>query len=244
MRWVPEWLGNSFIRLFAEYGENYFSAEEAQKTLGKPLSSVRVALSKLSREKYLRKKRKGKNVVYKCTDPYEVVLRVGGDIPIPQDDYTSLARELVTESLKLLGDDLISIVLYGSIARGEAHENSDMDVVIVASNLPRGFSERVDKLYPIKKACQGAKIRLWEGKRIYCSIQIYPLLPEELDDFRPIFLDITTDGRLLFDRRNFMEKKLDEWRERLSKLGARKINLPDGSWYWDLNPEGGEAVEV
>lgn len=244
MRWVPEWLGSSFARLSMEYGKGYFSAEEAQGTLGMPLGTVRVVLSKLSREEYLEKRREGRKVLYRCVDPYEVILRVGGDISIPQDDYVPLARDLVAESLKLLGEDLVSIVLYGSIARGEADENSDMDVLIVARNLPSEFSERVGGLYPIKRACQGTRMHLWEEEGIYCSIQIYPLSPEELDDFRPIFLEVTADGRLLFDRRGFMKKKLKEWRERLSELGARRVQLPDGSWYWDLNPEGRRVVEI
>ncbi|KXA98591.1 hypothetical protein AKJ39_01520 [candidate division MSBL1 archaeon SCGC-AAA259J03] len=155
-----------------------------------------------------------------------------------------MARELVTESLKFLGDDLVSIVLYGSIARGEAEEDSDMDVLVVAHDLPSSFSERVEHLYPVKKACQSTRVELWEEEGVYCTIQVYPLSPDETEDLRPLFLDVTTDGKLLFDRNGFMEDRLERWRKRLSELGARKVNLPDGSWFWDLNAEDGEVVEV
>ena len=35
-----------------------------------------------------------------------------------------------------LGDDLISIVIFGSRARGDHTENSDFDILIIAAHLP------------------------------------------------------------------------------------------------------------
>lgn len=44
--------------------------------------------------------------------------------------------EVVAALEKALGDDLISVVLFGSHARNEADEASDWDVLIIARNLP------------------------------------------------------------------------------------------------------------
>ena len=244
MRWVPRWLGECYVKLFLEYGEKPFSSEACQRNLHKGMNSVRVALSKLAKEGYLVKERVGRRVLYRCLDPYKVVLRVEGLVKIPQQEYSPLAEEFVSESLKFLGDDLLGIVLYGSIARGEANENSDMDVLLVARDLPGSFATRVEYLYPMKRSCRDAQIELWREKAIYCSIQIYPLLPDELEVFRPLFLDITTDGKVLFDRVGLMEEKLEEWRRKLSEVRARKVVLPNRSWYWDLGVEREEVVEI
>jgi predicted nucleotidyltransferase len=42
-----------------------------------------------------------------------------------------------------LGPDLIAIVLYGSWARGETRPGSDVDLLVIARNLPRDRFERV-----------------------------------------------------------------------------------------------------
>jgi len=245
MRWVPEWLGQCYARLSLEFGTRSFTANECSKVIEKKLSSARVVLSKLSREGYLLKRRVGGRVEYSCIDPYEVLLRCCLDLKL-KEEYLPLAYEFLVQALKFLGDDLVSVVLYGSIARGDTHECSDMDLLLVARNLPRKFSERIEYLYPIKRRCSRRKIELWREKGIYCSIQIYPLLPSELKKFRPLFLDIVTDGVILFDRGNFMRRMMSQWRQKLKRAGAKKVVLPDKRWYWVLKPEirRGEVIEL
>ncbi|MGB9752742.1 MAG: hypothetical protein C0183_10510 [Roseiflexus castenholzii] len=50
--------------------------------------------------------------------------------------------EVVTALEKALGDDLISVVLFGSHARNEADEAGDWDVLIIVRNLPERLLER------------------------------------------------------------------------------------------------------
>ena len=41
-------------------------------------------------------------------------------------------------------------------------------------------------------------------------------------------------------------RKLAALRRRLAELGSRRIELADGSWYWDLKPDlrPGEMIEL
>ncbi len=48
-----------------------------------------------------------------------------------------LLRELKRELQKLYGDQLVALILYGSYARGEAHEDSDIDVAMILKNYER-----------------------------------------------------------------------------------------------------------
>ena len=69
---------------------------------------------------------------------------------------------------------------------------------------------------------------------------------EEGRHHSPLYLDITEDGILLFDKNRFFETVLDRMRERMRALGSRRIFLENGSWYWDLKPDYqfGDIVEI
>jgi predicted nucleotidyltransferase len=55
-------------------------------------------------------------------------------------------RELIKEILKLLneffGEKLISVIGFGSVARGDAKPISDTDILVVVKNLPKRISEK------------------------------------------------------------------------------------------------------
>jgi len=53
---------------------------------------------------------------------------------------TAAIREFITRARDLLGADLRSARLFGSRARGEGHEHSDLDIVLVVS--PEGRARR------------------------------------------------------------------------------------------------------
>ena len=44
-----------------------------------------------------------------------------------------------------------------------------------------------------------------------------------------------THGIILFDPRHVLARKLASLR--LRELGSRRVELADGSWYWDLKPD-------
>ncbi len=56
-------------------------------------------------------------------------------------DYKKIAEEFGKEVSKLLGDKLVRVVLFGSVARGEERENSDIDVLIIV----RGDSWKIQQ---------------------------------------------------------------------------------------------------
>ncbi|HUE89898.1 MAG TPA: nucleotidyltransferase domain-containing protein [Vicinamibacterales bacterium] len=141
---------------------------------------------------------------------------------------------------ELLGPRLISMVLFGSVARGDARESSDIDLLVVADRLPRSLTERAR---PLRQA--------WEQVRIESGLppvewNLVVKTPDEATHHSPLYLDIVEDGILLVDRDGFFEAVLDTMRGRMRALGSRRVYLPDGSWYWDLKPDYrfGEVVEI
>ena len=160
-------------------------------------------------------------------------------------------RALIEEALRLLlqefGENLLSVVVFGSIARGEQTPESDTDLLIVSRSFSESLSDRMDQLTKIliqlEKTEQHKKMR---GKGINPWIQFHPLNPEEAKLHRPLYLDMVEDSIIIYDRDKLMETTLSSLKRKLKELGAKRVLLKDGSWYWDLKPDiqKGEVVEI
>ena len=137
-------------------------------------------------------------------------------------------------------EGLVSIVLFGSVARRQARPTSDIDVLVVAENIPR---RPADRRQPFLDA--------WETARATRDLppvewNLIVKTPDEARYRSPLYLDMVEDAILVFDRGRFFEEVLAGMRERMRKLGSRRVHLPDGSWYWDLKPDfrWGDVVEI
>jgi predicted nucleotidyltransferase len=135
---------------------------------------------------------------------------------------------------------LVSIVLFGSVARGEARPTSDVDVLLVAEPLPRSLA---DRRRPFLDAWERARAA---GGLPHVEWNLIVKTPDEAKVRSPLYLDLVEDGILILDRQGFFQDVLAGMRARMRELGSRRIHLPDGSWYWDLKPDFrfGDVVEI
>ena len=181
-------------------------------------------------------------------DPYHGMRKVAGwgwGQGIRQREYLPLISKVLASLLKTYGERLISVVLYGSVARGTARENSDLDLLAVIEGLPENFSERITEIIGIIRSARDEKMKLWLEKGVFANVQIIPLLPSEARAHQPLYLDLLFDSVILFDR-GLIKEVFEEMRSRLQELNAKRVTLPNGKWYWELKPrlEKGEVVEV
>jgi hypothetical protein len=148
------------------------------------------------------------------------------------------------EIRRFYGTRLISLVVYGSVGRGNPGPDSDVDLLVVADPLPHGRIARVDEFHSVKKslACRLQKLA---GLGIHTYLSPVFKTPAEVHMGSLLFLDMIDDGRVLFDRAGFWADFLEVFKARLQKLGARKIRDGD-RWYWDLKPDyrPGEVFEI
>jgi len=142
------------------------------------------------------------------------------------------------------GDDLVSVVLFGSVARGEARPDSDVDLIIVVRNLPRGRFRRQDLFMEVEKELEPL---LEELERRGYYIEFSPILktPEEASRVVPLYLDLVEDAVLLYDRDDFFRNILENLRRRLEELGAERVRFGK-LWYWRLKRDYrfGEVIEI
>jgi len=139
-----------------------------------------------------------------------------------------------------------SIVLFGSLARGEQRKRSDVDLIVVSDDFPESYSERLDLLRPVFQEVKRKESYLQLFKNGYrFSFSAVPYRPRDLDDTPPLLLDVTEDGVILYDD-GLMSRKLAELREKLRALGSKRVRTRAGKWYWVLKPDlrRGEIIKI
>ena len=89
---------------------------------------------------------------------------------------------------QILGDRLKRIILYGSYARGDFKQDSDMDIMILADIQPEEISNLADRIYDITYDFE-VKYEMEINPSIQ-SIQVY----EQWKGVYPFFMNIEKDG--------------------------------------------------
>jgi len=110
--------------------------------------------------------------------------------------------EFLKKCKEKFGDNLISIILFGSYARETATEYSDVDLLVIAKNLPK---RRIDR----HKVLRDIVLEF-----IYkYGINISPILIEPRDlspkDINPLICGILTGYKIIYDKNNFWKNYLE-----------------------------------
>lgn len=163
-----------------------------------------------------------------------------------QCEYAALIEEFVRLLLAEFGDRVASVLLFGSVARGTARPDSDVDVCVVIRDLPPSRYRRHQLLTPVLERLRQTAAYGDLARRKY-SPDIAAILytPEEAQETKPIFLDLVEEGVLLRDD-GTLRTTFDRLRARMKALGSRKVMLEDGTYYWLLKPglRFGEVIEL
>jgi predicted nucleotidyltransferase len=120
-------------------------------------------------------------------------------------------EEFVEACKKKLGENLISIVLFGSRVKGYAGKDSDYDLLIIAKNLP-DIKERFN-LFDKEES------EIWDKHKVKISF----LLFEEEEIFypvNPLLFGVLSGYKILFGKENF-EKNLKQakpWIEEMDPI--------------------------
>jgi predicted nucleotidyltransferase len=60
--------------------------------------------------------------------------------------YEKIVAHLTERLVEDVGDKIEAIILYGSVARNEAHEDSDIDILVVTRDDDRKLYDRISKI--------------------------------------------------------------------------------------------------
>ena len=158
--------------------------------------------------------------------------------------HLSLAEKITRSLRKKYGERLISVAVFGSVARGEARKDSDIDLLVVIEKPPKSRIRRQLEFAEAERDIENLKDELLDRGYL---IDFSPLIlsPEEVKKHPPILLDMVEEALILHDKENFLEKTLENLRKRLKELGAKRVKL-GRRWYWILKPDYkfGEVIEI
>ncbi len=134
-------------------------------------------------------------------------------------------EHIVPALVHALGDQLLALVLYGSMARGEAKEGSDIDLYVIVEDrapLPEHPIDRAQWLYD----------RLPPGSR--GDVSLHTDTRSEFESgFPSLYLDLGLDGRILWEREGYATAKLARIRELIDAAGLFRVRLSPTSFFWD-----------
>jgi predicted nucleotidyltransferase len=160
------------------------------------------------------------------------------------EPYRGVLSDLLQAFKKRFGDKLVSLVVYGSVARGDARRDSDIDMLIVVKGLPKGRVRRNLLFEEVEDDISESIKRLWA--RGY-NVDFSPILktPDEAAKLSPLYLDMVEDAMILYDENKFFENVLARLRDRLKQLGAKRLRMGN-KWYWILKDqyEAGEVISI
>jgi predicted nucleotidyltransferase len=149
--------------------------------------------------------------------------------------YDEILRHLLAALQEHYGVRLVSVAVFGSVGRGTQREDSDIDFLIVARDLPRGRTARVAEFVPMER-----RLAAWLAppRADLLPVALSPVFktPEEVEAGSPLFLDLVEDARLLHDAGGFLAAYLERLRQRLVALGSRRIRRGN-TWHWVLKPD-------
>lgn len=182
-------------------------------------------------------------------DPELVVATLDGNNwqnEVPQKVYLPLIARFTSCALRAMNGNLVSLVVYGSVANGKAGPNSDIDMLLVSHDLPRSYSQRASLLADLIQQISPIRNRLWQEKGICPDLDITGLTPADASINQPIYLDMIDRSIIILDRNDFLSQKLEKLREELERIGSKKICSPKGTWFWSLKPnlKPGEVLEI
>ncbi len=161
-----------------------------------------------------------------------------------RETYERLIERLREECEREYGARLVSLVVYGSVARGTMRFDSDIDLLIVADPLPVWRRARIVEFEAIEQRLE-TDFAAARAQGVHAELSPLIKTPEEVRYGSPLFLDMTLEARILFDRDAFFAQYLQGLRSRMRALGSQRRRL-GGGYYWVLKPDykPGDRIEL
>lgn len=143
-----------------------------------------------------------------------------------QSDGLTSSIDILLEALrKKFGERLVGVVLFGSAARGEMREDSDIDFLLVMDRrepIARNLYREWDVLL------KGA----FAGQHLFSRVSPqFVHLPDISDGISSIWLECAIEGVVLLDRKRLISSALREIRGEISR-GRYLRKMSHGHPYW------------
>ncbi|MBD3212117.1 MAG: hypothetical protein GF311_05850 [Candidatus Lokiarchaeota archaeon] len=241
--WMPKWIGKKYSKLWSRFEDNLFTYQEAHNLLGEYTSNY---LSEMKKSQTLFVFRKlGRKRKYRLIHPELYVYSFTHKLNLnwlSQTYYANLILLLFKLLKEEMQENLLSLGIFGSVARGNAKKDSDLDVFIILNELNASLLERTKLFLKIKR-----QHPIKNELTFLRSYDINPKLNAILRNRNELKLsfftiDISFDMKIVYDN-NVLQEFLDSVLETINENNIERKYLKDGKYYLDLNLKLGEVFE-
>ena len=132
----------------------------------------------------------------------------------------SMEQELIAYIAKAkdyFKQKITSVILFGSVARNEDSENSDIDILIVCKKLPEDWRKRDAISIDIGRVSRNY------GRAVHTTLATEEEIKFSVRDGAPLLLEIASASRILQDN-GFFTHQIEIFRKNMVTWKARKIN--------------------
>jgi predicted nucleotidyltransferase len=243
--WPSRALGLLYCLLYAGYGTTAFKPGAVSELVGSA-TRAKVYLYRLRKLGWAYPFRPAGSGAHRLLDPSACALMAAGRLRFPETlrlkEYLQLIMAFSEETARSVRG-VISLALYGSVARGTARADSDVDLLVVIED-GRPLRDAFDVMLSIERAPKvREELSYLRQFGIRTHLSLLPLSVAQLRQHPPILLDLVEDAIVLFDD-GTLQRELEALRGRLRELGAKRVFIGKGKWYWDLMPNYRPGMEV
>lgn len=160
-------------------------------------------------------------------------------------------RRLTELYCEEFGDELISIVLYGSAVKDSFQlGRSDVDLLYILEDDSENAWQREGSVFrEFQSTWEYRACDYWlkmQGTYGYPEVTTASLRRSYAKTFQPIYLDMLSNRIILYDVEEFFQNLMKRLKEALTALGTIRVERPDGTYSWSLKPDitPGERIEI
>jgi len=143
----------------------------------------------------------------------------------------STKDKIIKEIEKQFGTGLVSVVLFGSQARGTADRYSDIDLIVIAEGIPFDWREQREIVNEL----------IMSPELIHSPVSIILKSPDvmkaSLDTVQPLLFGILKSYEVLYDPQNFFEMQAQIYRKHMQEWDVQEI----GEHVWKVGIIAGNA---
>ncbi len=141
---------------------------------------------------------------------------------------STVSKAVVRKLQEEFGHRLVAVAMFGSAARGEGNERSDLDFLVVLRQIPKSLDRRSQVYKPIRDAT----IQAGRGRDITVIDLDEEFIMDENAEVTPFMLNIASDAMVLYDREGELASFLERVRRLIEIAGLERYKCKDGKYGW------------
>ncbi|MGI0067945.1 MAG: nucleotidyltransferase domain-containing protein, partial [Thermoplasmata archaeon] len=197
-----------------------FSPRDMEVVLGRGMKTY-IELARLVRLGWLFRLGRGR---YATIDP---IVRWHSDVadalrPLRSACFYPILERTVGGILRVYSGRLLGIVLFGSASRQSARPTSDIDLAVIAHDLPADRRDDLRERAAASRTAEALTVEEWERVRHYHVPSLMSVPVEAFYDPGRVMLGVVSDGRILYDPDRVVVKGFAKLRQKFRGAGVRE----------------------